>query len=68
MSLQALIDQKKQEAFTDPSTASDEDALGILIAQHFGWDGHAILRTAGFALEDANFHTEAEQVRKMMLL
>jgi hypothetical protein len=60
--LKALIEQQKQESFTDPSTATDEDALGILVARHFEWDGEAILRTFEEALTDANFHAEAEKV------
>lgn len=59
--LQALIEERKRRSFTDPSQASDEEALGILISQHFQWDGYAIIRTFAEALTDANFHTEAEQ-------
>lgn len=63
--LPALIEAQKQESFTDPSTASDEDALGVLISHHTEWDGAAILRIAAFAMEDANFHSEAETLNKM---
>jgi hypothetical protein len=65
--LKELIEQQEEESFTDPSTATDEDALGILIAHHFTWDGEAILRVFEAALEDANFHTEAEAVAAMRL-
>ncbi len=57
--LAELIDAQKRQSFTDPSKARDEDALGILISQHFEWDGLAIMLVARAALEDANFHTEA---------
>ena len=60
--LRALIASQKQRTFVKPEEASDEDALGILIAHNFEWDGLAILRTFFYALEDANFHSEAEQV------
>ncbi len=60
--LAALIDAQKAQSFTEPSKASDEDALGILISQHFEWDGHAIMRVARAALEDANFHIEAATI------
>ncbi len=45
------------------TTAKDEDALGIAISQYFEWDGAAIMRTLYYALEDANFHTEASEIR-----
>lgn len=60
--LSALVEAQKQASFTDPSTASDEEALGILLANHLEWDGAAILRVTEAALEDANFHTESEQI------
>lgn len=62
MTLKNLIEQRKQESFTDPSQASDEEALGILVSSYFEWDGLAIMRTFGEALTDANFHSEAEKV------
>lgn len=60
--LKKLIDEKKQSAFVLPDTASDADALGILISQYFEWDGLEILKTMYAALEDANFHTENKTV------
>jgi hypothetical protein len=63
--LDAQIQKQKQESFNDPSSASDEEALGILITHHFSWNGDAILQVAGAELEDANFHTEAERVDEM---
>jgi hypothetical protein len=63
--LNALIRQQKQESANNPDAMKDEVALGILIARHFKWDGDAILRVAVAALEDANFHTEAERVDEM---
>jgi hypothetical protein len=38
---------------------SIEEGLGIALAHHFEWDGIGIMKTMMFALEDANFHTEA---------
>ena len=61
-----MIEEQKQESFSDPSKHTDEEALGILIAHHFEWDGLAILRTFFNALEDANFHTEAAKVHEMI--
>jgi hypothetical protein len=54
--LQDLINDKKQSAFRFPDTASDEEALGLLIAKHYRWDGGRILSALQYALEDANFH------------
>ena len=39
-----------------------KEGLGIRISQWTEWDGHAIMIIFAAALEDANFHTEAEQV------
>lgn len=62
MSLAEIITEQKLSSFTDPSTATDAEALGIAIASHFHWDGLAIMRTFAAALEDANFHTESAVV------
>ena len=43
--------------FTYPDQASDEAALGILLARYFDWDGEAIFKVAQAAFEDSNFHT-----------
>lgn len=40
------------------------DGLGILIAGHTQWDGIEIMRIFYAALEDANFHKEAEKVQQ----
>lgn len=63
--LKALIDQQKATSFREPEKASDEEALGILISQHLGWDGDAILQVAEAALTDANFHSEAAEIAAM---
>jgi hypothetical protein len=65
VTLEALIEQKKRQAFGPGHDATDEQALGILIAHHFKWSGDAILRTAASALNDANFNEEAETLAAM---
>lgn len=60
MILGDLIAKQKTESFIDPASASDERALGILVSQHFRWDGAAICEAFAAALTDANFHSEAE--------
>ena len=43
-----------------------EEGLGIAISQWAKWDGLSIMRVFISALEDANFHTEAAAVSKML--
>lgn len=64
--LAELIEEQKQESFTDPTTATDEEALGILIAHHFEWGGISILKVAISALEDGNYNTEVEYLRQRL--
>ena len=56
MTLEQLIQDKKNTAFVDGYNASDDEALGLLIAQYFEHDGEQIFRTMFYAMEDANFH------------
>ena len=63
--LRRLIEAQKQESFTDPSKASDAEALGILLANFWEWAGEPIFETAEAALEDANFHTESAALAQM---
>lgn len=46
--------------------ATDCEGLGLLIARYFKWDGEKILETCAKALEDANFHGEADQIYTML--
>ena len=55
--LRLVIDDVKINSFTDGYWATDEEALGLIIARVFDWDGVAIVKALGYALEDANFHT-----------
>jgi hypothetical protein len=66
--LKRMIDAQREESFLPDYRAgiSDAEALGIVISQHFDWDGHAIMETAISALEDANFHTEAAKIEDML--
>lgn len=60
-----LIDWQKRESFTNPATAADTDALGILIAHWAQWDGEQIMQVMFSALEDANFHTFEAKIREL---
>lgn len=55
--LQTLITAKRAVAYTDPSKATDADALGLLVASWSDFDGVKICEAFLSALEDANFHT-----------
>ncbi len=54
--LAQLIQEQKQQTFTDPAKATDAEALGVLIAHWAEWDGQAIVEAFCAALEDANYH------------
>ena len=66
--LKKLIDEQKQKTFLPEfrDKVTDARALGVLISQHFKWDGLQILEAAFSALEDANFHVEATKVADMI--
>ena len=65
MTIKQLIEEQKKKSFTDPSTASDQEALGILISQYFKWDGKKIFETSYNAFEDSNFHSFNEQFESL---
>ncbi len=64
--LKDLIIQQKLQSFTDPSKATDLEALGIMISQYCEWSGVDILQVTYFALEDSNFHTENEIINQLI--
>jgi len=59
------IKLKKETAFVNPETATDEEALGILISQFAKWDGQKIFDTSYNAFEDSNFHSFNESFEKL---
>jgi hypothetical protein len=63
--IQPVLDQIKKDAFVEGYQATNEEAMGLLVAKFFEWDGVPIMRTAEYALEDANFHTESGQLADM---
>ena len=44
---------------------TDAEALGVLIAKFFKWDGNDILAAAYSALEDANYHADNRIIERM---
>lgn len=57
-----ILDGIKKDYFNADYQASDEEAMGILMSQFFGWDGIAVLTAASHGLEDSNFHTLSAKV------
>lgn len=64
--IQTLLEEIKNESFTKGYTATDQEAMGLLISHYFHWDGIKILESTYNALEDANFHTENEKIADMI--
>jgi hypothetical protein len=68
-----LIYEAAREMFTvDYFVKTDretviEEALGILTARLFEWDGTAVLRVCASGLEDSNYHTESGFITDAML-
>ena len=59
MTLSEIVAEAKAKSFSDPSGASDEEALGLVVARYCGWDDR-ITDVVISAYEDANFHAWAE--------
>ena len=56
--LPELIEQTKKARFDSKywDQVSDSEVLGVILANHFKWDGRACFETLAYALEDSNFH------------
>jgi len=66
--LNPLIEAMKKSAFTDDYKATTEEALGIILAKFYEWNGNKILKASANALEDANYHTESSIVSDLAQL
>lgn len=64
--IKLILNQIKQAAYTNPKTATDEMAMGLLMSKYFQWDGKKILQATYEGLEDSNFHTENETIHNMI--
>lgn len=60
--LRSQISMVKRISFTPSYPATDAEALGLIVSNFFQQDGLAILRTAQYALEDANLHGQSGEV------
>lgn len=68
MELKEIIKNRIKTSFVKEyqDKATDEEALGLVIADYFKWNGLAILKTLYNALEDANFHTANETIQVLI--
>jgi len=57
----AILEWKEDEEYR-PSL-SEAEALGIMISQHFRWQGEEIVQTLCEALTDANYHSLVEAIK-----
>lgn len=53
---QTALKMQKEISFTNTDSATDTEALGIMISQQLKWSGDKIFETAYNAFEDANYH------------
>ena len=61
-----LVKAQRQESFIDYEKGTDEEALGILVADFCGHSSPAIFEVITAILEDSNFHTLNEQWQKLI--
>lgn len=61
-----ILDEIKNQHYTNPDNATDAQAFGILMAKWFRWDGVQILEATYAGLEDSNFHTENRKIEEML--
>jgi hypothetical protein len=64
--LRPLLEQIRQGTYLEPEKHTDVEALGILMAKFFHWDGTKILEAAKVGLEDSNFHSECRAIEKIL--
>jgi len=64
--LTRLLVQLRSTAYKPEAEVSDTDVLGLLVARFLDFDGDGILATCATALEEANWHDAAAELRGMM--
>ncbi len=63
--LKPFIKRIHNRIAADGYTLSDEEVLGIIVAKYFRWEGTPILKTAAFAMEDANYKDDYNTLMAM---
>ncbi len=61
-----LIQDIKESCYVAGYNPTDAEVMGLLVAKFFKWDGLAIAESAGYALEDANFHVLNERLQLLI--
>lgn len=58
-SIDPILQRVMREHFVASYHPSKAEAMGVLSAKYFSWDGDEVLKSCAYGLEDANFHREA---------
>jgi hypothetical protein len=68
LKIKALLKEIKKESFKPEyqKVVSEQECMGLLVSKYFEWDGLSVLEVARAGLTDSNFHTESEQVNKII--
>lgn len=68
LALRPIIETARKAIYTleYQDKATDAEILGVILAKFFEWDGTKILATAVSGLEDANYHSDASEVQKLL--
>ena len=64
--LKEVVEIIASECFVDGYEATTEECLGLAVSKYLEWNGVEIMEVASEALEDANFHREAELMRLLI--
>lgn len=62
--LKFALERIRKESFVEGYAATDEECFGLLVSKFCEWNGLAILKIMGYALEDSNFHAINEKVQE----
>lgn len=61
--LTQFVERRTRDSYVPEYEPTEQEALGMVISNHFLWNGIAICECFANALEDANFHGECATVR-----
>ena len=64
--LDPLMKEIKATCFVNGYNPTNEEVMGIIVSKFFKWDGLAIAETAGYSLEDSNFHALNERLQLLI--
>ena len=63
--LDGIVQEIGDKSYIESYTWTTPEGFGQVMSRYFRFDGCEIMRATAYALEDANFHTEAEDIMKM---